>query len=266
MSETSQVSSRLLTEQRRRAMVKWLAQHESATVAELAARFHCSEMTVRRDLAALRGEGLVRRIRGGGEIVRGADEPPFRVKRELAQIEKQAIARQAVGLVEPHMVVGLSAGTTTWYIAQALPRLDPVTFITNSTNVALALYERGWSDIILTGGNFRTPSDALVGPFAEATIAKLNCDLLFLGVHAIDGEGWLCTPNVAEAAVDQALVRQSARVVVVADHGKWGQRALAHIVPLNEVDLVITDDGIDPEWVDRASRLGVDVRVASTTA
>ncbi|MCY0898942.1 MAG: DeoR/GlpR family DNA-binding transcription regulator [Firmicutes bacterium] len=264
MSERPQASARLMTEQRRKAMVKWLAQHESATVAELAARFGCSEMTVRRDLAVLRGEGLIRRIRGGGEIVRGADEPPFRVKRELAQAEKQAIARQAVGLVEPHMVVALSAGTTTWYIAQTLPRLDPVTFITNSTNVALELYERGWPDIILTGGNFRTPSDALVGPFAETTIQKLNSDLLFLGVHAIDEDGWLCTPNVAEAAVDQALVRQSARVVVVADHFKWGQRALAHIVSLKDVDVVITDDGIDPAWVDRAARLGVEMRIAST--
>jgi DeoR/GlpR family transcriptional regulator of sugar metabolism len=245
-------------------MVRWLAQHEAATVAELAARFHCSEMTIRRDLAVLREEGMIRRIRGGGEIVRGADEPPFGVKREVATTEKAAIARKAVELVQPHMVVALSAGTTTWYIAQALPPIHPVTFVTNSTNVAQALYGRGWTDIILSGGNFRTPSDALVGPFAETTIQKLNCDLLFLGVHAIDDDGWLCTPNVAEAAVNQALVRQSARVVVVADHSKWGQRALTHIVSLSDVDVVISDDGIDHEWVSRVTQLGREMRIAPT--
>jgi DeoR/GlpR family transcriptional regulator of sugar metabolism len=130
--------------------------------------------------------------------------------------------------------------------------------------VAQALYGRGWTDIILSGGNFRTPSDALVGPFAETTIQKLNCDLLFLGVHAIDDDGWLCTPNVAEAAVNQALVRQSARVVVVADHSKWGQRALTHIVSLSDVDVVISDDGIDHEWVSRVTQLGREMRIAPT--
>ncbi|PSR23151.1 MAG: DeoR family transcriptional regulator [Sulfobacillus acidophilus] len=255
---------RMLAEPRRKAVVQWLAQHQSATVAELAARFQCSEMTIRRDLAVLREEGMIRRIHGGGEIVHGADEPPFAVKRELATAEKATIARQAVALVQPHMVVALSAGTTTWYIAQALPRIHPVTFVTNSTNVAQVLYAQGWPDIILTGGNFRTPSDALVGPFAETTIQKLNCDLLFLGVHAIDDDGWLCTPNIAEAAVNQALARQSARVVVVADHKKWGHRALARIIALSDVDVVITDDGIDRKWVSRVTQLGREMRIAAT--
>jgi hypothetical protein len=118
-------------------------------------------------------------------------------------------------------------------VAAALqPGHKDLTFVTNSTNVALTLQENGWDRIVLSGGMFRTPSDALVGPFADRTLRTLNADVLFLGVHGVHPDAGLTTPNTAEAETDSRLVDAAQRVVVVADNSKLGVVALARIIPL----------------------------------
>lgn len=252
----------LLISQRREQLVLWLAQHQYASVPQLASHFQVSEMTIRRDLMALQDMGLVERTRGGVEIAHSAQEPSFSMKRLLYAIEKAAIAREALQFVESGMTVALSAGTTTWHIARILKGFSRLTFVTNSTNVADALQQNGWDAIILTGGNYRTPSDALVGPVAERTIRGLYSDLLFLGVHALDLQGGISTPNPAEAAVDQVLMEQARRVVLVVDHSKFGTRTFCRIASLAEADAIVTDEGADHDILEQLIKLGLDVRVA----
>ena len=159
--------------------------------------------------------------------------------------------------------VAFSAGTTTWHVADALRRgHKDLTFITNSTNVALALQEGGWERIVLSGGSFRTPSDALVGPFADRTLKTLNADVLFLGVHGIHPDAGLTTPNTAEAETDRCLVEAAQRVVVVADHTKLGVVALAKIIPLDKVDTLVTDGRAEAKTLREIGLAGVHVVVA----
>src|SRR4029079_15066040 len=98
-------------------------------------------------------------------------EPGFAAKSALQQGEKDAIADAAGALVEPGMAIGVSAGTTTYALAQRLANVPCITVVTNSVRVGDVLYQVGRADqtIILTGG-VRTPSDALVGPFAVAAL------------------------------------------------------------------------------------------------
>jgi DeoR/GlpR family transcriptional regulator of sugar metabolism len=159
--------------------------------------------------------------------------------------------------------VAFSAGTTTWHVAEALRRgHKDLTFVTNSTNIALTLQEAGWERILLSGGSFRTPSDALVGPFADRTLRTLNADVLFLGVHGVHPDAGLTTPNTAEAETDRCLVEAAQSVVVVADHTKLGVVALAKIVPLDRVDVLVTDGGAPPEVLREIGLAGVRVIVA----
>lgn len=137
--------------------------------------------------------------------------------------------------------------------------------MTNSTNVALVLQENGWDQILLSGGSFRTPSDALVGPFAEMTLGMLNPDILFLGVHGVDAQAGLTTPNIAEAETNRVLIEAARKVVIVADHTKIGTVALARMVPLSGVDVLITDDGCREDQASRIESCGVEVVIAATT-
>lgn len=255
----------MLTEERRRSIVEELERAGAVSVTGLARSLAVSDMTIRRDLNALAGRDLLRKVHGGAVPVRErvSSEPHFTQKRLLNQAEKQAIARAALGYVEDGGTVAFSAGTTTWGVAAALGgEHRGLRFITNSTNVALALQEGGWEQIVLSGGIFRTPSDALVGPFADRTIQTLNADVLFLGVHGVDPGAGLTTPNIAEAETDRLLVQASRQVVVVADHTKLGVVALARIAPLSEVDVLITDTGAPEETLREIELAGVRVVAA----
>jgi len=161
------------------------------------------------------------------------------------------------------MTVALSAGTTTWQVAQRLRGggLRDLTFVTNSLNVAGALEANGWHSIVVSGGSFRTPSDALVGPFANQTLRQLNADLLVLGVHSIDARAGLTTPNVAEAETNRIMVAGARRVVVVADSSKLGNVSLATFAGCDEVDELITDTAADRATLDALADTGLRVRL-----
>ncbi|PJI94769.1 DeoR/GlpR family DNA-binding transcription regulator [Luteimicrobium subarcticum] len=227
-------------------------------IADLAADLDVSEMTVRRDLAELAERGLVRKVHGGAvapDAPRPGDEPAFAAKSDLMAAEKAGIARAAACLVEPGASVAISAGTTTHALAHELVRrtdLRPLTVVTNSLPVADTLYRADGVTTVLTGGE-RTPSDALVGPLAEAALADLRVDVAFLGAHGVSVDHGLTTPNLAEASTDRALRAAAAATVVLADHSKWQVTGLARWARLDDVDVLVTDDGLEPADRDAAA-------------
>jgi len=207
-------------------------------------------MTVRRDLELLHNRGLIEKVHGGATSLPGSAlfEPGFAAKSALQQPEKDAIANAAVALVMPGTAIGISAGTTTYALGRRLVDIPGLTVVTNSVPVADVLHKAGRSDqtIILTGG-VRTPSDALVGPFAVAALRTIHVDLVFMGVHGMDPHSGFTTPNVLEADTDRALVASGRRLVVLADHSKWGVIGISSIARLDEADTLVTDDGIGEE-------------------
>jgi DeoR/GlpR family transcriptional regulator of sugar metabolism len=146
------------------------------------------------------------------------------------------------------MAIGISAGTTTHELARRIVDVPGLTVVTNSFSVADTLHRAARSDctVILTGG-IRTPSDALVGPFAVAAIRTIHVDLLFMGVHGMDPHSGFTTPNILEGETNRALVEAARRLVVVADHTKWGVVGISSMARLDEADTVITDAGISDE-------------------
>lgn len=219
-------------------------------VSDLVAELGVSDMTVRRDISELAARGVLRKVHGGAvDAAATAHEPAFESKRALALDEKRAIAREALAPIQPGSSVALSAGTTTQLVAEAIAAradLRPLTVVTNSLPAADTLFRAGHGiEVVLTGGS-RTPSDALVGPLAVTALENLRVDVLFLGAHGLDADG-LTTPNLLEAETNRALARAASRVVVVADSSKWGTVGLSRILPLAEVDVLVTDDALEPE-------------------
>jgi DeoR/GlpR family transcriptional regulator of sugar metabolism len=241
----------MLARQRQDLILEQVIRDGGARVTELVQRLGVSDMTIRRDIQVLAERGLVARVHGGAAVLTDrftADEPEFKVKSAINLAEKGAIARTAAALVEPGSSVALSGGSTTYAVAEQLRGVARLTVITNSLPVADVLHSPGPSDstVVLTGG-VRTPTDALVGPVALATLHGLHVDWLFLGVHGMDLRAGLTSPNMSEADTDRAMIASAHRVVVVADHSKWNVIGLAAIAALSEVDILVTDDRLsDP--------------------
>ena len=238
----------MLARQRQEAILREVDRSGGARVSELVDVLGVSDMTVRRDIEVLAARGLVLKVHGGATAVggRSAEEPGFHVKSELNPVNKSAIARVAAGLISPGASVAISAGTTTYAVAHELLSVPHLTVVTNSPQVGDLLHSSQRDDltVVLTGG-VRTPSDALAGPVADATLRSLHVDTLILGVHGIDPVAGLTTPNLIEAATNRALIATARRVVVVADHSKWGVVGLSTIATLDQVDVLVTDAELD---------------------
>ncbi|MBB5935375.1 DeoR/GlpR family DNA-binding transcription regulator [Streptomyces zagrosensis] len=250
----------LLAEQRRALILDEVRRRGGARVNELTRKLKVSDMTVRRDLDALARLGVVEKVHGGAVPVTEASthEPGFEAKSGMELSAKEDIARTAAQLATPGSAIALSGGTTTYALAQQLVEVAGLTVVTNSMRIADVFHsarraadaaaehagnrERpgGAATVVLTGG-VRTPSDALVGPVADAAIRSLHFDVLFLGVHGVSAEAGLSTPNLAEAETNRHFIRSARRVVVVADHTKWGKVGLSSFASLAEVDVLVTD-------------------------
>jgi DeoR/GlpR family transcriptional regulator of sugar metabolism len=240
----------MLAQQRQAYILERVREDGAVRVADLARDLRVSDMTVRRDLEVLHSRGLLEKVHGGATALPGSAlwEPGFAAKSRLQLAEKEAIADAAVTLIAPGTAIGISAGTTTYELARRLVDVPGLTVVTNSVPVADVLHHSGRSDhtIILTGG-VRTPSDALVGPFAVSALRTIHVDLVFMGVHGMDPHSGFTTPNVLEADTDRALVEAGRRLIVVADHTKWGIVGISSIARLDQADTLISDNGLEPE-------------------
>ncbi|GAA2371172.1 DeoR/GlpR family DNA-binding transcription regulator [Streptomyces carpaticus] len=246
----------LLAGQRRALILEEVRRRGGIRVSELTRMLQVSDMTVRRDLDVLARQGTLEKVHGGAVPVDQArtHEPGFEAKSELELTAKSDIARAAASLVVPGTAVALAGGTTTFAVAQQLVDIPDLTVVTNSVRVADVFHaarrpaegrgvESGAATVVLTGG-VRTPSETLVGPVADAAIGSLHFDVLFLGTHGISVEAGCSTPNLAEAETNRHFIRSARRVVVVADHTKWGTTGLSSFASLDEVDTLVMDAGL----------------------
>ncbi len=238
----------MLAEQRQSHILELMRRDGAVRVSDLVRDLGVSDMTIRRDLGVLVDAGLAQKVHGGATIVAdsSAFEPGFTAKSTLQRSEKRDIALAAAALVEPGTAIGMSAGTTTFAVAGELLDVPGLTVVTNSVHIADLLYQHGRSDqtILLTGG-LRTPSDAYVGPFAVNALSSIHVDLVFMGVHGMTVETGFTTPNLNEAETNRALVDSGRRLVVVADHTKWGVVGISSIARLDEANTLVTDGNLD---------------------
>lgn len=237
----------MLARQRHDLILEAVSRDGSARVRDLSELLSVSDMTIRRDLDLLAARQLLHKVHGGATRLGpgSSNEPGFEAKRRRQQDEKERVAAAAAATVAPGSAIGLTAGTTTWTMAKYLLDIERLTVVTNSASVAHLLHSSTRSDltVVLTGG-VRTPSDALVGPIAISALARLNVDVVFMGVHGMDAQIGYSTPNIAEAELNAAFLRSALRSTVVADHTKWATRGLAQIAPLDVADLVISDTAL----------------------
>ena len=240
----------MLARQRQALILDRVRETGAVRVAELARELGVSDMTVRRDLEILHEHGLLEKVHGGATVLSGlaSFEPGFTAKSSLQQTEKAAIAAAAAERVEPGMAIGISAGTTTYALASRVAEVPGVTIVTNSIRVADILHRSGRRDqtVILTGGT-RTPSEALVGSFAVSQLRSIHLDQVYMGVHGMDAKAGFTCPNLLEAETDRALIDAGRRLIVLADHTKWGVIGIASIGTLDQADVLISDQSLAPE-------------------
>ncbi|MGN8049493.1 DeoR/GlpR family DNA-binding transcription regulator [Curtobacterium sp. 22159] len=234
--------------------------------ATLAAALGTSEVTVRQDLTTLDQEARIRRVRGGAvRLGAGSRERPLEETAVEHQTAKAAIGRAAAALVRSGECVVLDVGTTPAAVAAALVAredLDDVTVVTNSLTTALALEPAiPRFTVIVTGGTLRPLQHSLVAPFADAVLARVAADVVFLGGTGLDVEHGLTNVNLPETETKRRLADAAGRTVVVADGSKFGRAHIGIVRALEDIDVVVTA-GAAADAVAPIRAAGVEVVVA----
>jgi DeoR family transcriptional regulator of aga operon len=188
-------------------------------------------------------------------------ELPLRYKGVRHADEKRRIAREAASHVTEGMAVGLTGGTTATEVARALADREGLTIVTNALNIASELAVRPNLKLVVTGGVVRGNSYELSGPLAEASLAMLNLDIVFVGVDGIEVRAGCTTHHDVEAHSNSAMIDRSRQVVVVADSSKIGRVTFARICPIDAVTLIISDAEADPLAVKALQNAGPEVNL-----
>ena len=247
--------------QRLSAIVVIVAERGGAVVADLAASLDVSEPTIRRDLEYLEAHRLIRRTHGGARPHDAFTDLPLGLKTVQDVPEKRRIARAALKLVSGARVIGTTGGTTLTEFAHAYREVGTASVVTNSVDVATELLTNPRIRVFLTGGEVRSSSHETVGRSAEVVLGTYNIDVAVLGVDGIDVDAGATAYDPSGAVVNGMLSARALRTIVLADATKVGRAALTRICPIDDVDVLVTDERACPTHLERIRARGCRVVV-----
>jgi DeoR family galactitol utilization operon repressor len=248
---------------RERAIIDKLSEDGAVSVTGLAKELGYSEVTIRGDLKLLEEKGWISRTRGGAAP---ALHRSILERQRVFPERKNAIARAAAELVNDGDVIMIEAGTTTALIARHLAGKRDIHIVTNSTLVFSYGRANPNLQITMTGGEFRRPTESLVGPVALETISRFNVRLAFVGTDGFTLERGMTTHLVEGAEIVKAMKARAATTILTADSSKYGRTGFVSVLPLSAVDFILTDSDLAADAVSELETADIRVRRAGTAA
>ncbi|CAG7614728.1 DeoR/GlpR family DNA-binding transcription regulator [Paenibacillus allorhizosphaerae] len=230
----------MLAAERKIRIVEFVKEKRAASVALLSKHFGVHEVTIRRDLAEIEQEGLLRRTHGGVIVEHGASiEPPF-VERSNNEVDqKRRIAKRAAEMIEDGDCIILDSGTTTVHIIPHILNRSNLTVVTNDINIAADLRSPDIK-VIVTGGELYHEGFVLNGIYAEKMLGTMRLQKAFIGTWAIHPSYGLTYQDSLVVPTKQAMIRAAQQIVVLADDTKIGKVALHALASIHEIHTFIT--------------------------
>jgi DeoR/GlpR family transcriptional regulator of sugar metabolism len=254
----------MLIAERQTRLRELLSRRGMCDLDTLSAELNVSQSTVRRDVEMLEQSGIVQRTHGGviwlGDRSTSAGPYAFHQRMTYQSDAKHRIARAASRLVQPGQTILIDGGTTTFYLAQELHG-KPLQIVTNSLPIANLFLNDEQVELVLTGGVLYPRHGVLLGPMVENVLATIHTKTLFLSVAGIH-EGTLYNQNMLLVQAELRMMEQAQEVILLADSGKFGQQALSRLCALNEIDAVVSDDGLTSEQRDQVRAAGCELIIA----
>lgn len=250
------------TPQRRHTILALLSELGEVSVDALARRFEISEVTIRKDLAALESNGLLLRRYGGAvsmpqEIINEVGQPVSR--------HKQAIARAAVQRIREHARIIIDSGSTTAAMIPELGQLPGLVVMTNSLHVANALSELEHEPVLLlTGGTWDPHSESFQGQVAEQVLRSYDFDQLFIGADGIDLQRGTTTFNEL-LGLSRVMAEVAREVIVMVESDKVGRKIPNLELPWSSIHTLITDDRLSFEAREQIEARGIHVVCAAVS-
>ncbi|GMQ57639.1 DeoR/GlpR family DNA-binding transcription regulator [Vallitalea sediminicola] len=248
----------MLKAERRNYIIQHLKENGTVIVEDLAKTLDISPMTIRRDLKYLEDNEFITRTHGGAVLHDMLiEEVPYNKKTSVHLEEKQKIAKYASELIKEGHTIILDAGTTNMEIAKHIKHIKNLKVITPDLMIALFLSKFQGMQVYCTGGFIQGTTGSCLGSEAIDFIGKICVDIAFIGTSSVDLDKGLTTPSLEKQRIKQQIMNSADEVILVTDHWKFGNRSFAKICYLDQLDRIITDEGIDKHTLDQLNQLGV---------
>lgn len=233
------------TQLRRHTIAKLVDKQGEVSVDELAIKFDTSEVTIRKDLAALESNGLLLRRYGGAialpkEVVSEANV-------EQVSIRKKKISNLAAGLIKDHNRIIIDSGSTTGALIPELDHKQGLVVMTNSLHVANALNAlENEPTLLMTGGTWDVRSESFQGKVAESVLRSYDFDQLFIGADGVDLMRGTTTFNEL-IGLSQVMADVSREVIVMIESEKIGRKIPNLELGWQQIDILVTDESLSDE-------------------
>ncbi|HHV44423.1 MAG TPA: DeoR/GlpR transcriptional regulator [Firmicutes bacterium] len=249
----------MLASERRKQISRIILETRAVTVLDLAQRFQVATETIRRDLKKLEAEGVLKRTHGGAIIEESTNVLPFAQRNQQNIEEKRQIAARAAQLVKDGQTLILDNGTTTMELARALVNKKDITVVTNSLVIARELAYAPGVTVEVVGGVLRKAELSLVGPTAKQFIERIRVDWTFLAAAGVTVDHGPAVSNNLEAEIKTLMAEAAAQTVLLVDSSKLGKPAMVSYLPLEKLDMIITDSKANREVLTAFQEKGVKV-------
>jgi DeoR/GlpR family transcriptional regulator of sugar metabolism len=236
----------------------------SLRIEDLAETFGVSAMTIHRDLDSLDQRGILRKTRGAATAVASSlfeSSTEYRIRQ--AKSAKRAVAKAAFDLVEPGQAVILDDSTTGVFLAEILPKKQPLTVITNFQRVADLMADEPGIALLVAGGQYYKWCEAYMGTVALNAIRSLRADIVFLSSPAVT-EGVCYHQHHDAALIKEEMFSSAQRRVLYVDHTKFAMRALHAHKRVEDFDTVIVDSGTPEDILENLRNIDVELIIAPT--
>jgi DeoR/GlpR family transcriptional regulator of sugar metabolism len=251
--------------ERQEHIARIVEEHGRARVGDLAAQFHVSAVTIRKDLLVLEIEHRLVRAHGGAIAVdRSRPELAFEIRERLQSNEKQLIGAAGAALVHDGESIVMDASTTALSVARHLKARggwSQLTVISNGLRLASELAGHPGIIVLMLGGRVRWEALSVVGQLGDGLFSRINVQKAFLGAAGFTLESGLSDATDEEAQIKRSMVAAAREVIAIVDHTKWERAAFATFCPTDKVGVVLTDAGAPADMVRALTGRGVEVRL-----
>ena len=239
---------------RQARILEIITENGRTEVARLAELLNVSQVTIRKDLAALEEKGILRREHGYAHLISGED-----ISSRIAYHYdcKRRIARAAAALVSDGETVMIESGSCCALLAEELAasRKD-VTIVTNSAFIAGYIRRSGGAKIVLLGGDFQNEAQVMVGPMLRQCAENFFVDKLFVGADGYIPAYGFTGSDMRRAEAVRDMARQATQVIVLTESQKFSQKGTVALLPAAQVRTVVTDSAIPAEARARLDETG----------
>lgn len=255
--------------EREKAILQLLKQKDGfVSFRELEKQLAASPATLRRDLNRMADEGHVHRVRGGAKL-RGHDSrgrsfvdghlagAPFEQNVRLMPREKRAIGRAAAALCRDGTSIMIDGGSTTLQMCRHLAGRNLQVF-TNSLHIVRELLPQPDIRVLLPGGSVFREQDIILSPGGDDTMPRFHAPQFFMGAASVGSKG-VMNSDILLVAAERRLIDRADELIVVVDHTKFQGPSGNVVCGLEQVDVVVTDSGVNER--DIAMLEAVDIRV-----